>query len=83
MTCLAPRLIEKDERNLGLSHLLPVAGPCPKCGQELLWGELVRASKYRANEKNSDGRVKSKRKRKAVGVYYMSVIFFGGSSSFL
>lgn len=39
VTCLAPRLTSSAEAEV---HLIPVSGSCPKCGQDLLWGELVR-----------------------------------------
>ncbi len=44
MTCLAPRLSDGSGAE-SLPHLLPVSGACPQCGQELLWGELVRRHK--------------------------------------
>ena len=61
VTCLAPRLCETAPRGRGeggggkeTDHLIPVCGQCPRCGQELLWGELVRRLKVR--EKEPDGK---------------------------
>ena len=44
ITCLATRLCEDG-------HILPVAGQCPSCSQELLWGELIRRYRSAAERK--------------------------------
>ena len=56
MTCLAPRLQKSDG-----PHLIPISGPCPKCGQELLWGELIR--NYKRKIEKSGETLPKKRKR--------------------
>lgn len=47
VTCLAPQLCQDSE------HLIPVSGECPLCGQEVMWGELVKRCK-RSNEKRKE-----------------------------
>ncbi|XP_052243821.1 structure-specific endonuclease subunit slx1-like isoform X2 [Dreissena polymorpha] len=38
--CLAKRFLEKKNENA--VHIVPVEGACPKCNQNLLWGNLIR-----------------------------------------
>ena len=47
VTCLAPQLCRESD------HLIPISGDCPMCGQELMWGELIKRSK-RTKEKKRE-----------------------------
>ena len=42
--CLAKELCKED------GHLIPINGACPSCGQDLLWGELVKRYKQSSLE---------------------------------
>ena len=55
-TCLGPKLCESG-------HIVPISGPCPSCGEELLWGELVRRRKAAERRKEE----KKKREGKEGG----------------
>ena len=53
VTCLAPRLSGCGKAET-IPHVIPVSGACPSCGQELLWGELVRRYKAAAGRTKED-----------------------------
>ena len=49
VTCLGPTLCGGE----GV-HLLPISGDCPRCGQLLLWGKMVRQLKSRLASKSTE-----------------------------
>ncbi|XP_060561917.1 structure-specific endonuclease subunit slx1-like [Ruditapes philippinarum] len=40
MTCLAKSFLTKKQEEK--THILPVDGACPRCSQQLLWGDIIR-----------------------------------------
>ena len=58
VTCLAPQL-SISGADSAPCHLIPVSGACPKCGHELLWGELVR--RYKASSSSFSSSSSSKK----------------------
>lgn len=64
VTCLGHQLVLNEGKDS--PHLIPVSGLCPNCGQELLWGELIR--QHKADEKTEGDAVDSvsTQKRKVI-----------------
>ena len=61
-TCLGPKLCESG-------HIVPISGPCLSCGEELLWGELLRRRKAAERRKE--------REKVIIHITYMQITIFG------